>query len=269
MSLQVEGYPYKYEVHMHTAEASACARTKGADYISVFLEQGYDGIIITDHFFQGNTAIDRSLPWEDFVEEFCKGYEHAKEEGDKQGLKVFFGWEANRLVDEYLIYGLDKAWLKAHPEVKDCPHDELFRIIDEAGGLVVGAHPFRERPYIRQVNLHPLQCHAMEACNFGNPPYQDAFAYNFLKARNIIMTAGSDIHHEKFVSMTNMAMFFKEPLNDISDYVTRIKSGTGFVALIPEDRKVITPEMRNMLPMYLYDEKNVGHRVELEDLGLK
>ena len=162
MPLTVEGYPYKYEVHMHTAESSACGKTHAVDYIAEFKAQGYDGIIITDHFYHGNTAIDRSLPWEDFVEEFCKGYELAKAEGDKQGLKVFFGWEANRLVDEYLIYGLDKAWLKAHPEVRDCPHDELFKIVDEAGGLIVGAHPFRERQYIIKVNLHPLQCHAME-----------------------------------------------------------------------------------------------------------
>ncbi|MBO4782204.1 MAG: hypothetical protein J5522_07390, partial [Lachnospiraceae bacterium] len=102
-----------------------------------------------------------------------------------------------------------------------------------------------------------------------NPPYQDAFAYNFLKDRNIIMTAGSDIHDVKNVSLTTMGMFFEEPINDISDYVKRVKAGKGFKALIPEDRKVITPDMKNMLPLFLYDERNIGHPVELEDLGLK
>ena len=264
-----EKYPYKYEVHMHTAESSACGRTHAADYINEFKRLGYSGLIITDHFFLGNTAVDRSLPWEDFVEEFCKGYEYAKEEGDRQGIKVFFGWEANRLVDEYLIYGLDKAWLKAHPEIKDCPHDELFRIVDEAGGLVVGAHPFRERPYIRKVNLHPFQCHAMEVCNFGNPVYQDAFAYNFCKDRNIIMTSGTDLHDVKNLEPSIAGMCFEEPINDIKDFVERIKSGKGFIPLIPEERKIITKDMKNMLPMELYDEHNVGRMVELEDLGLK
>lgn len=268
MSVTVEGYPYKYEVHMHTAESSACGKTHAADYIAAFIEQGYDGMIITDHFFHGNTAVDRNLPWEDFVEEFCKGYEIAKAEGDKQGFKVFFGWEANRLVDEYLIYGLDKAWLKAHPEVRDCPHDELFKLIDSEGGLIVGAHPFRERPYVPKVNLHPFQVHAMEACNFGNPPYQDAFAYNFCKDRNIIMTSGTDLHDVKNLAGAPTGMCFAEPLNDISDYVKRVKSGKGFVPLIPEEREKITPDMKNMLPMFLYDEKNIGHPVELEDLGL-
>ena len=83
------------------------------------------------------------------------------------------------------------------------------------------------------------------------------------------MTAGSDIHDVKNVSLTPMGMFFKEPLNDISDYVKRVKAGEGFVPLIPEERKVITSEMRNFLPLFLYDERNIGHPVELEDLGLK
>jgi len=262
-------YPYKYEVHMHTAESSACGKTHAADYISAFKEQGYDGIIITDHFFNGNTAIDRSLPWEDFVEQFCKGYEIAKAEGDRQGLKVFFGWEANRHVDEYLIYGLDKAWLKAHPEVRDCPHDELFKLVDSEGGLIVGCHPFRERAYVDIVKLHPFQCHAMEGCNFGNPVYQDAFAYNFCKDRNIIMTSGTDLHDVKVLPSTPAGMCFEEPLETIHDYVERVKAGKGFKALIPEERKIITPEMENTLPIEFYDENNMGRRVTLEELGLK
>ena len=44
-----EQYKYKYEVHMHTLQASACGRTDGRDYIAKFKELGYDGMIITDH----------------------------------------------------------------------------------------------------------------------------------------------------------------------------------------------------------------------------
>ena len=65
-------YKYKYEVHMHTAQSSACGKTPAREYISEFKRLGYDGIIITDHFFWGNTAVDRKLPWEDFVEEYWK-----------------------------------------------------------------------------------------------------------------------------------------------------------------------------------------------------
>lgn len=42
---------YLYEVHLHTNAASACARSAGSEYISYYKNLGYDGIIVTDHFF--------------------------------------------------------------------------------------------------------------------------------------------------------------------------------------------------------------------------
>ena len=262
--MSVQGY--KYEVHMHTYEASACGRTPGAEYIAEFKRLGYDGMILTDHFFHGNTRPSRDLPWEDYIEEFCKGYEHAKEEGDRQGFKVFFGWEENHHGDEFLIYGPDKEWLKSHPEIRDADQAEYLEMIHEAGGLVVQAHPFRERGYLTHVHIHPFQCDAMEACNFGNPPYQDAFAYNFCKDRGIIMTSGTDLHDVKNLEPSCAGMVFEKPLESIWDYVAAVKSGKGFTPLIPEERKVITSEMTNTLDMILYDENNIGKNVVLEDI---
>ena len=90
----METQRYLYETHMHTSEASACAGSTGAQMARAYKEAGYTGIIVTDHFFYGNTSVDRSLPWEEWVRRFCLGYEHAKAEGERIGLSVFFGWEA-------------------------------------------------------------------------------------------------------------------------------------------------------------------------------
>ena len=65
---------------------------------------------MTDHFFRGNTAIPRELPWEERIELFWRGYEDALEEGLKVGLDVFFGLEQNFTGDEYLVYGLSKEY---------------------------------------------------------------------------------------------------------------------------------------------------------------
>lgn len=258
---------YKYEVHMHTYEASLCGKTHAADYIAEFIKRGYDGIIITDHFFYGNTRPSRELPWRDYVEEFCKGYEAAKAEGDKQGLKVFFGWENSQVVDEYLTYGPDKEWLINHPEIRDAKHDEYLKLIHEAGGLVVEAHPFRERGYVDIVKIHPHQCDAMEVANCGNPPYQDIMAYNFCKERGIVMTSGTDLHDVAKLEGTQCGMVFDEPLNSIRDYVERVRAGKGFTPLIPDERRVpVTPDIENTLPMVLYDENNIGHDVSMKDL---
>ena len=257
---------YKYEIHMHTYESSACGKTHARDYIRPLIEKGYDGIIITDHFFRGNTRPDRNLPWPEYIDEYCRGYEEAKDEGDKLGFKVFFGWEECFRPDEFLVYGLDKDWLKEHPEMLTWDHKTYYEKIREAGGCVVGAHPFRERGYVTRVNLHPFQCDAMEVSNFGNPPYQDILAYNFCKDRGILMTSGTDMHDVRVLEDTPCGMLFDEPLNSIGDFVKCILSGKGFTPMIPDDRREMTPETANTLPMFLFDENNVERSVEMKDL---
>lgn len=262
-------YNYKYEVHLHTAQGSACGTTMGQDYVEAFKEAGYDGIIVTDHFFRGNTAIDRHLPWEDFVEQFCKGYEAAKEAGDKIGLKVFFGWEECNRGDEYLVYGLDKQWLKSHPEYKCCSMKEQYRMVKESGGLVVQAHPFREAFYLRDINLHPLFCDAMEGYNFGNMDFCNAFAYKYCNDRHIIMTSGTDIHNVDRLKVTEAGMLFEKPLETIEDYVKTVKSGKGFKPLIPDRFKTVDPDMMNHVPIYTYDENEQPQETDLYKLKVK
>lgn len=132
---------YIYETHLHTTAASACARSAGSEYISFYKNLGYDGIIVTDHFFNGNCCVPENLPWEERVDIFCSGYEDAKAEGDRQGLKVFFAWECCFDGDEFLIYGLDKHWLKSHPDMMTWDHITHYKKIKADGGLVVQAHP--------------------------------------------------------------------------------------------------------------------------------
>ena len=73
-----EDYPYLYETHMHTSQSSACARSSGREMAMAAKGAGYAGIMITDHSWYGNNCIDASLPWEQWIEAFCLGYEDAK-----------------------------------------------------------------------------------------------------------------------------------------------------------------------------------------------
>ena len=77
----VNEYPYLYETHFHTKVASACAKDTPEDMIQACKEYGYTGVIVTDHNWGGNTCIDKSLPWDEFVDQYCLSYERAKEEG--------------------------------------------------------------------------------------------------------------------------------------------------------------------------------------------
>lgn len=218
---------YKYETHLHTREASACAVKSGAEQARTYKEAGYAGIIVTDHFFNGNTAIPGNLPWEERVELFCKGYENAKEEGDKIGLSVFFGWEANFLGTEFLIYGLDKEWLKNHPDILEWSVEEQYYNIHKDGGYVVHAHPFRMRPYIKEIRLFPEFVDAVEVFNVGNRNLEfDKKAEEYALKHNLPGFSGTDAHgqdYEQIIGRGGIA--FYRPLNDMKDLLNEVKSG--------------------------------------------
>ena len=227
--MKTEGY--LYETHMHTSEGSACGCSTGAEMAGAYAEHGYTGIIVTDHFFYGNTALDRRLPWSEWVNAFCRGYEHAKAEGAKRGLQVFFGWESCYDGTEFLIYGLDKAWLLAHPEIRDATVAEQFRLGHEGGGIVCHAHPYREASYISEIRLYPEYIDAVEGMNAANfvkgmkaePPCleYDNMAVAYAEKYHFPMTAGSDQHSTE---MLFGGMVFDRKLKDIHDFVDAVMS---------------------------------------------
>ena len=67
-----------YETHCHTSEVSRCSHISGAELAEFYKSAGYDGIIITDHFFNGNCAVPNMLPWKTKVELFTRGWKNAK-----------------------------------------------------------------------------------------------------------------------------------------------------------------------------------------------
>lgn len=229
-----EQYPYLYETHMHTAEGSACGKAPGREMARSAKAYGYVGVFITDHHWGGNTRPDRELPWEDWVDKFCRGYEEAKAAGDEIGLQVFMGWESGYHATEFLIYGPDKAWMKAHPELKTISVEEQYRLIHGAGGMVIHAHPFREAKYIPEIRLYPEWVDGVEGVNAQhssilssqhyNPKYnQRAIAY--ANEHGLPLTAGTDLHRTEPVGA---GVAFREKLTDVQDYIRQIKSGKDY-----------------------------------------
>lgn len=218
---------YRYETHMHTAEASACAGSTGAEMARAHKEAGYTGIFVTDHFFNGNSAVPRELPWAEKIRRFCLGYEHAREEGEKIGLQVFFGFEYAYQGAEFLVYNLDKQWLLDHEDIDRGDPRTALRQMRAGGGFIIQAHPFRERGYIDHFQLFPRDIDGVEAINGahlgdeGRKMNQRAFAY--AEMFDLPVTAGSDSH--KVTQLFGSGVEFPEPLKEPEDYLRFLRAG--------------------------------------------
>lgn len=219
---------FKYETHLHTCEASACASASGREQAIQYKEAGYDGIIITDHFFRGNTAVPRRLPWEERIHLFCRGYENAKETGDKIGLKVFLGYEETFEGTDFLVYGLDKEWMLSHPEMEFFTIDQQHQAAKANGGMVIHAHPFRDRPYIPKIRLFPHSVDGVEVINYGNHENENQRAFKYAKEYHLPMTSGSDGHRHH---VCGGGIQCHRELNSIYDYIDLIQSGENITLL--------------------------------------
>lgn len=127
---------FKYETHLHSSASSACGKSTPEEEVHYYKEKGYTGIFITDHFWHGNTCIDKSLPWEEWVSQYCDAYRRAKAEGDLIGLQVFFGWETTYGGADFLVYGLDEEWLRTHPEIIEVDEKGQYELVKKSGGYV-------------------------------------------------------------------------------------------------------------------------------------
>jgi len=228
-------YPYLYETHLHTAQGSACAKCTGEEMAYAAKKYGYTGIIITDHNWSGNTFVNKELPWEEFIRAYAVGYHDAKSVGDRIGLDVFFGMEAGFNGTEFLLYGIDEAWLIAHPEVKTAGVGELYALMKEAGAMMIHAHPFREEDYIPEIRLFPEFVDGVEGINAThsnskstghNNPLYDERALAYANEHHLPMTAGSDIHN---INLLGGGMAFKRRLSSISDFVKAVLEGEDYI----------------------------------------
>jgi hypothetical protein len=262
---------YLYETHLHTVFSSACGISPGQDYIRRYIDAGYTGIIVTDHFYQGNTAVNRKLPWGEWVNQFCRGYEKTREAGEKLGLDVFFGWEETfDGADDYLIYGLDKAWLLEHPESRRWTRGEQYRAVKQHGGCVVQAHPFRQHYYIPQINLSSGCVDAVEAANAGNHDRSyDSLAKRYGERLGLPLTAGSDIHDAKqFDSGEIFGVYLNEKMKSIADYVKAIKEKTIAGLRITKGRCDYSGNETVSLPVHIRDKNDRNTDLDLwEFLG--
>lgn len=195
---------YKYQLHTHTSPCSDCGKMTPSELADALRIEGYSGAVLTNHFYWGNTGIDRSLPWNEFVKAYEDDYIECKKAGTRKNVDIIFGIEEHIEGGlEILVYGLTPEMLYAHPELRSHSIEDWNKLREEYGILIIQAHPFRTRSYNRLVGVLPLNfIDGIEVQNSGNTPENDIAAKEFAKEHpDLILTSGADAHIPAHISL--------------------------------------------------------------------
>ncbi len=194
----------KYELHIHTAENDLVAKEGGASIVNLYRNAGYDGIVITDHYFaMFYDWFKDELAGKDhrgIIDRWLCGYRAAKAEGDKQGFTVLLGAEVRfdgPMINDYLVYGITEEFLYNAPLLNRLKGlDELLEILPEEA-IVVQAHPFRDNMTVKD----PEKLFGVEVYNGGTAEFRNKMAKLYAEHYNKPMTSGSDFHNSDALAL--------------------------------------------------------------------
>lgn len=188
---------YRYETHCHCSQCSLCARSSSQELVRAYHDAGYAGLVLTDHFIFGNTAVSSSLPWAQRMRSYYQAFLDAKAAAEGLDFDVIFGIEhAYGDGKEVLIYGVELDFLLVNPDIPRLSLDEFVERIHQAGGIVIQAHPYRNRSYVNMaVGPRSDLVDGIEVYNACNAPGEDPQALALAGQKDFILTCGGDIHH--------------------------------------------------------------------------
>ena len=216
---------YLYETHLHTSPVSQCAGASVRETLEFYKNAGYAGVFITNHFLDGNVAVDiRSKPYEEQIEFFFSDFEEGVKVGSEIGIDVFCGFEMSYGGTDFLVYGIGKEWCLAHTDMHKVKKSEMLRILLDNGALIIQAHPFREAAYIDHIRLFPRHVNGVEVFNSSRIDFENQLAEQYAENYGLLRFAGSDNHaaglHKRFGGMAT-----ETPLTSVDDFISRVLSG--------------------------------------------
>ena len=198
---------FQYEMHLHDSTCSRCGWSTGEDFVKVAKGRGFSGFVITNHFYHGNSAVDRTLSWGNFVGAYGRDYEDTKKIAEKYDVDVFFGLEEGYGSGQHLlIYGLSPEVVAKNTEFINMPLSDIYSFVRENGGFLAFAHPYRDLADANLENYPDLRyADAVEVYNAGNNPESNQLAEELVKSTGVRTIAGSDTHSVKFFGKGGLA----------------------------------------------------------------
>lgn len=206
----------KLDLHLHTSYGSSCAYMDPGQLVEQAKSIGLDGVCITDH----------DQIWvADVIARLRKKHDYL----------IIGGAEVSTDCGDILVFGLHQSVLKVGRAV------ELRALVDEAGGVMIMAHPFRADPdlvsahgrhssnglskEVEQVCKRPEfgLVDALEVHNGQSGMGEGDFTAAVAKRLNLGGTGGSDAH--AILGVGACYTVFEDDIHNEGDFIRQIKEG--------------------------------------------
>jgi PHP-associated/PHP domain len=202
-------------MHIHTTRGASDSSLRPIELARAARRLGLSAVVVTEH--------DRL--WDSMeVERFRR----------EQSLLLINGMEVSTELGHVLVMGLEKYV----PGIRYA--GELRRVVSEAGGYMIAAHPFRhyfyriewERQGLEPVDLTPEQAarlplfelvDAVEVLNGGNNEQENAFALRVAQILGKPGAGGSDAHSHQGIGIHTTV--FEREIGSEVEFMRELKAG--------------------------------------------
>lgn len=212
---------YKYELHCHTKEVSRCAGASAAEAVRLYKEQGYSGIVITDHFSPMTFPLSKVARPHKAVDYYLKGYKEALTYAD-DNFSVLLGMELRyyATANDYLVYGITEDFLRNNGNLLKIYPKRFYKKAKENGLIVLQAHPFRSG----MIRINPKYLDGTEVFNGKATAEQNEKSEIWANEQNMqIKVSGSDFHRE--ANLAKGGIITDEPIKTNDDLLRILRSG--------------------------------------------
>ncbi len=214
---------YKYEIHCHTKNVSKCGQIDVKELVEFYKEQGYSGMVLTDHFSPMTFSFSEHFSRKKAVSKYLTSYRIAKECEDDD-FTVLLGVELRfyATINDYLIYGVKEEDLYNAPYLLLCYLKKAYNYFHKKGCIVIQAHPFRK--FMKPSN--PKYLDGVEIHNGKDDKEAREKANNWADTfpKKAIKTGGSDFHRK--TQINNLCgIITKEQIKTNDDLLRILKSG--------------------------------------------
>lgn len=209
---------YLLETHAHTSEVSPCSHVDATTLVELYIEKGYSGVVITNHFCEG--IFKENSSWEEKVEHFLSGWKIAKLAAIND-FTVLLGMELRlkENYNEYLVYGIDEEFLFNNENLLNLSIKEFMALAKENGLIVFQAHPFRNGVTI----INPSLVDGIEVYN-GNIRHdsRNDIAENWAQIYGLYKISGSDFH--ELYDVLRGGIITKEKITNNSELLNALRN---------------------------------------------